>query len=901
MVLSSGTKLGPYEIVSPLGAGGMGEVYRARDTRLGRDVALKVLPEAFVRDTERMARFEREAKVLASLNHPNIGAMFGIEESQDVRALVIELVEGPTLADRIKQGPIPIDDALPLAKQIAEALEYAHEHGIIHRDLKPLNVKLTLEDQVKVLDFGLAKAVEGEAEQESQNSPTLSAVATRMGVLLGTAPYMSPEQARGKRVDRRADIWAFGCVLYEMVTGRCAFPGETTSDSLAAVIRAEPDWSALPTSTPIRIRELLRRCLQKDARQRLRDIGDARIAIEEILTRSGTPEGAQVSAPGQPLWRRLTGWAAGILAGVFLASLVLVSIRERPKPRVVERLSVLPPVGEVFGTGPFAAVAFSPEGNSIVYSAQHEMQSRLYLRSLDRFTSSPLSGTDGAADPFFSPDGQWVGFFAGGKLKKVSVHGGEPVTLREATSNRGASWGPDDTILFVPSFQSGLMRVAAAGGTPQVFNRVDTSQGARSYRWPEILPRGKAVLFSIIAAQDIGFWLESKIAVERLDTHERKILPTTGTYPRYSPSGHLLYVRDEGLFAVPFDLDRLEVTGPPVPVLETIAVSFNSGLASFAVSRSGSLAYIPGSSISDQGVLTWIGGNGSIEPLGAPAQRYSNPRLSSDGQRIAVAVRSGAQTDVWVYEISHGSLSRLTFDGHSSSPIWTPDGKKVTFMRSGETGVEIVSKSADGTGSEESILREQSFSRVPESWSPDGKFLLYSPNYPDTGRDIFLLPLEGDRKPRPFIQTKFDEFTAVFSPDGHWVAYASNETGRSEIYVQPFPGPGGRWQVSTEGGIWPVWARDGRELFYPTPNVSKIMSVNVTTWPSFTASAPRLIANLPPSLSLPFIYRSYDVSRDGQRFLFLKANGPSAAPTELRVILNWDEELKRLAQGNKAP
>jgi Tol biopolymer transport system component len=901
MALTSGTRLGPYEVVEALGAGGMGEVYRARDTRLGRDVALKVLPEAFVRDTERMARFEREAKVLASLNHPNIGAMFGLEESQDVRALVMELVEGPTLADRIKQGPIPIDDALPLAKQIAEALEYAHEHGIIHRDLKPLNVKLTREDQVKVLDFGLAKAVEGEAEQESQNSPTLSAVATRMGVLLGTAPYMSPEQARGKRVDRRADIWAFGCVLYEMVTGRCAFPGETTSDTLAAVIRAEPDWTALPTSTPTRIRELLRRCLQKDPRQRLRDIGDARIAIEEILTGSGTPEGAQVSAPGQPLWRRLTFWAAGILAGVLLLALVLVSTRERTRPRVVERLSLLPPPGETFGTGPFAAVAFSPDGNVIVYSAQHEMQSRLYLRSLDRFTSSQLPGTDGAADPFFSPDGQWVGFFAGGKLKKVSVHGGEPVTLCEAMSNRGASWGPDDTILFVPSFQTGLMRVPAAGGTPQVFNRVDTSQGARSYRWPEILPTGKAVLFSIVAAQDIGFWLESKIAVERLDTHERKILPITGTYPRYSPSGHLLYMREEGLFAVPFDLDRLEVTGPPVPVLETMAVSFNSGLASFAVSRNGSLAYIPGSSISDQGFLTWISRNGSIEPLGAPAERYSNPRLSPEGQRIVVAVRSGAQTDVWVYEISHGALSRLTFDGHSSSPIWTPDGKKVTFMRSGEAGVEIVSKSADGTGSEESILREQNFSRIPQSWSPDGKVLLYSPVFPDSGRDIFLLSVEGERKPRPFVQTKFDEYGAVFSPDGHWVGYASNETGRSEIYVQPFPGPGGRWQVSTEGGLWPVWARDGRELFYPTPNLGKLMSVNVTTRPSFTASVPRFIADLPASLSLPFIYRSYDVSRDGQRFLFVKANGQSAQPTELRVILNWDEELKRLAPGNKAP
>jgi eukaryotic-like serine/threonine-protein kinase len=895
--------IGHYRIQEKIGSGGMGEVYRATDSRLDRDVAVKVLPEAFARDAERMARFEREAKVLASLNHPNIASIYGFEESNGVRALIMELVEGPTLAERIKQGPVPLDEALPVAKKIAEALEYAHERGIIHRDLKPSNVKLAPDSQVKVLDFGLAKALEGELSQEElQNSPTLTAAATLAGVLLGTAAYMSPEQARGKRVDRRTDIWAFGCVLYETLTGQCAFIGETTSDTLAWVIRAEPDWSCLPGSVPPRLRELLRRCLQKDTKQRLQAIGEARITIDEILSGSPGEHSGAVSAAAQPYWRRAMPWAVAVLAFVVAVAAILLGSRERSTPKAVEHLSILPPPGDSLTTGLLAAVAFSPAGDSVVYSVQHGTATQLYLRYLDRFVSSPLPGTEGATYPFFSPDGQWLGFFAGGKLKKVLVHGGEPVTLCEATSNRGASWGSDGTILFVPTFQSGLMRVSAAGGAPRVFTTVDGGRGERSHRWPEVLPGGKAVLYSIIAAKDIGFWLESKIAVELVDTHEKKILPIQGTYPRYSPSGHLLYMREESLFAVPFDLKRLEVTGPPVPVLEAVAIGINSGLASFAVSRTGSVAYIPGNPLYTPGLLNWVSRKGSIEPIGAPAQTYSGPHLSPDGQRVTVAVHLGAHSDVWVYDISHGAFSRLTFDGRSTAPIWTPDGRKITFMRIQDAGVEIVSKAADGSGSEEFLLRGQEFSRVPGSWSPDGKFLLYSPAYPDTGRDIFVLPMEGDRKPRPFVQTKFDEYDPVFSPDGHWIAYMSNETGRFEIYVQPFPGPGGKWQISTDGGLWPVWASEGRELFYLTVSTNRIMSVSVAPRPSFTASAPRFIADL-PSLLQSYFYANgnYDVSPDGQRFLFVKMNRPDAPSGELRVILNWDEELKHLVSAGKQP
>jgi len=893
-----------YRVQAKIGAGGMGEVYRATDTRLGRDVALKVLPEAVSRDTERMARFEREAKVLASLNHPHIASIYGLEESNSVRALVMELVEGPTLADRIKQGPIPLEEALPIARQIAEALEYAHERGIIHRDLKPANVKVTPEGQVKVLDFGLAKALEGEtAEEDLRNSPTLSAVATRAGVLLGTAAYMSPEQARGKRVDRRADIWAFGCVLCEMLTGKLPFPGETISDTLAAVIRAEPEWTGLPASVPPRIRELLRRCLQKDPRQRLRDIGEARILIEEKL--SGVTEEEPELITGAPRW---LGWRAlalagsGLLAGALLAALVLWGIREGPASKVIERLSVLPPSGDSLNAATTGAVAISPDGGAVVYGARHGAGTRLYLRALDRFESAPLPSTDGAGDPFFSPDGQWIGFFANGKLKKISVHGGEPVSLCDAVSSRGATWGPDDMIVFTPSSSvGGLMRVSSAGGTPQAFSTPDTSKNERSHRWAEILPGGKAVVFVIAEAKDLGAHSEDKIAVERVDTHERKLLPIRGTYPRYSPSGHLLFVREGRVFAVPFDLKRLDVTGPPAPVLDGVATFIATGAANFALSRSGSLAYIPASAVASEGTLTWVDRGNQTHPLPAPPRAYFSPRVSPDGQRVAMAIASEENVDVWVYHLARGTLTRLTFDGRSGGPVWSPDGKRIAFITDREGGWAILSKTADGGGAEEALLPKQDCLLTPESWSPDGKFLSYRSQSPDTGLDVFILPLEGERKPRPFVQTKFNKFGSKFSPDGHWIAYNSAESGRNEVYVQPFPGPGGKWQVSTDGGSAPVWARNGRELFYLT--ATKLMSVNVTTQPNFSASTPKVVADIPPGVPGRPGRSSgvYDVSPDGQRLLFVKASEEHPPLAEVRVIVNWAEELRRRAPMSQQP
>jgi WD40 repeat protein len=684
-----------YRIQAKIGAGGMGEVYRATDTRLSRDVAIKVLPEALARDAERMARFEREAKVLASLNHPNIASIYGIEESNGAHALVMELVEGLTLAERIKQGRLHLDEALPIARQIAEGLEYAHERGIIHRDLKPSNVKLTPDGQVKVLDFGLAKALEGEStEEEIQNSPTLSAAATREGVLLGTAAYMSPEQARGKRVDRRADIWAFGCVLYEMLTGLGPFSGETTSDILACVIRAEPDWSAVPGSVPLRIRELLRRCLQKHPKQRLRDIGEAQVAIEEVLSGSSTAEASLGVALKQQSWHQRI--PSVLLAAGFVLVAVGVGLTTRywhlaPLPGPVSRFAfaIPAPVEQsavwVVGGFPFADfpdVDVSPDGTEIAYLASDGKTTRVFLRRMDGLEASPLSGTQGALSPFFSPDGQWIGFFADGKLKKVSVRGGEPVTLCEAPINRGASWGRDDLIVFSPTLFAGLMRISANGGSPELLASPDTSKGERSYRWPQILPGGKSVLFVIAEAKDIGFFTHAKIAVERLDTHERKILPIEGTYPRFSPSGHLLFAREGRVFAVQFDAHRLEVTGPAMPVLDGVKTSPNSGETSFTISDTGSLVYLPQSNSGAEGNLVWVDRKNQVQALAAPSRRYSSPAISPDGQRLALSIFSGNNVDIWVYEIPHGTLTRLTYDEKSTAPYgqWT-EGKSHSGRR----------------------------------------------------------------------------------------------------------------------------------------------------------------------------------------------------------------------------
>ena len=902
-----------YRIVERIGVGGMGEVYRATDTKLGRDVALKFLPEAFAKNGERMARFRREAQVLALLNHPNIATIYGLEESNGNCALAMELVDGPTLAGRIAGAtmvsglasptdkatpsgvPMPLDETLPIVKQVADGLEYAHERGIIHRDLKPANVKVRPDGAVKILDFGLAKALEETPAAGSiDTSPTISVAATREGIILGTAAYMSPEQARGKTVDRRCDIWSFGAVLFEMLSGKRAFAGEDVSHTLAAVIMNEPDWNALPATTPASIQRLLRRCLNKDPKQRLRDIGEARIAIEETLT--GSPDvGAVREPPQQPVWSRALPWGIGVaLALALVGTLLWVALRPPPRPptRPIARVVVTLPPADRLALGQTPVVSLSPDGSRLAYVANHGGSTQLYLRAIDRFEARLIPGTEGAESLFFSPDGQSLGFFSEGKLKRVSVSGGAPLTLCSAPLNRGASWAPDDTIIFAPSMTSGLFRVSAAGGMPKPLTVPDRKMGEFSHRWPEILPGGKAVLFTIWTGAG-GSFDSARVDVLSLQTGERRVLVQGGAYGRYESSGHLVYARADGLLMVPFDLKRLEVTGPPVSIPEGVNMSPSSGVAEFSLSGDGSLAYLPGGTRVGERTLVWVDRKGAVRPLAAPPRPYLGPRLSPDGRGLAVAIQV-TNPGLWVYDLARGTLTRLTGSDVGPLPIWTPDGKHVTFLSAPSGAMNLYWMAADGSGAAEPLTASDKY-RVPGSWSPDGRTLAFTEVDPATGFHIWVLNLEGDRRTRPFLQTASSEGGPAFSPDGRWLAYQSDESGRWEIYVRPFPGPGGKSQISTEGGTEPVWARNGRELFYR--NGDKMMATAIETKPVFAAAKPELLFE--GHYASPTSLANYDVSPDGQRFLMIKASEQESAPTQLNVVLNWSDELRRLAPAGK--
>jgi serine/threonine protein kinase/Tol biopolymer transport system component len=885
-----------YRIQAKIGAGGMGEVYRATDTRLSRDVAIKVLPEALACDASRMARFEREAKVLASLNHPNIASIYGLEESNGTRALIMELVEGLTLAERIKQGPFALDEALPIAKQIAEGLEYAHERGIVHRDLKPSNVKLTPDGQVKVLDFGLAKALQGEtSEEELQNSPTLSAAATRAGMLLGTAAYMSPEQARGKRVDRRADIWAFGCVLYEMLSGRDAFGGETTSDILACVIRAEPDWARLPQKTPTRIRELLHRCLTKDPKQRLQAIGDARIVIEEAI--AGASEKAtelNEAAKPQTVWRRALPWAVASIAAAFaIAFSALYWRASQPQPQQVMQASLLlsEPLAGVFSANPGSPIALSPDGSRLVFvGSPAGKPQQLYLRQLDQQIAAPIPGTEDAVQPFFSPDGQWLGFFADGKMRKVSLHGGPATVLCDAPIPHGANWASDDTIVYAPNLGSGLMRISSAGGTPKMLTAADVKGQELSHRWPQVLPGNRAVLFTIQMMTQASYD-DARVALLSLETGKWRTLFDGGSYARYVPSGHIVYARAGALMAVPFDLARLQVTGPAAPVQDgVITTAATSGGAEYDVAESGLLAYVPGSARPPDRSLAWVDRQGVSKELPAPLNISISlsPRISPDGKQLAVQIFGGGSQDIWIYEFARNTLMRFTFGGDGAVPLWSADGRRILY-RSRVPALSFRSRLADGTGAEETLLGKDfdDPSATPYSVSPDGKILLFGRHGSAGAIGTYALSLDGNGKVQPFLQATFNQFQAQFSPDGHWVVYASNESGRDELYVQPFPGPGGKWMISTDGGNYARWARNGREILFR--NADKMMSVPVETQPTFKAGTPRMLFQGGSYLGV----ENYDVAPDGQHFLMIKEKEAPASSKELNVILHWTDELKR--------
>ena len=910
MALNSGARLGPYEITAQIGVGEMGEVYRATDTNLKRSVAIKVLPESVAGDAERLARFQREAEVLAALNHPNIAQIHGLEKSAGTIALVMELVEGPTLADRIGQGAIPVDEALPIAKQIAEALEAAHEQGIIHRDLKPANVKVRTDGTVKVLDFGLAKALEpmGVMSAEMSQAPTITTPAmTQAGMILGTAAYMSPEQAKGKPVDKRADIWAFGCVLYEVLTGQRAFQGDGVSDTLAKVIEREPDFSALPPSTPPALRKVLVRCLEKPLKRRLRDIGDALVELDDAAQPAvvGSPAAAPVTRQS-PFWRLAMPLVATLVVGATVAT-VAVWMLMRPDPPTVTRFQVTLADDEAFSNLTGRVLAVSPDGTQVVYSAN----GALSVRTLDRLQAIPIPGTEGATSSFFSPDGQWIGFWADGQLKRVSASGGTPLTIGDVNNLIGVSWGFDDMILYGQGVQ-GIWRVPGTGGTPEQVIPVEDGEGAHG---PQLLPGGEWVLFTFRPAGVA--WDQSQIVVQSLTTDERIVLIDGGRDARYLSTGHLVYGLNNALLAAPFDLATRQVTGGPVPLVADIQYAGGgvSGAVQFSVSTTGSLVYIPTEGLANlAGVglitasrtLAWVDRQGREEQLGAPVRAYSYPRLSPDGTQVAVDIRD-EELDIWVWNIVRETLTRLTFDpGFERFPAWSPDGRRIAFssQRDGTEG-DLFWQAADGTGPVERLARSER-QVFPTSFSPDAtQIVVYGAlgagGTAEDDDDIGVVALDAEESGesvtsglQPLLQATFGELNGEISPDGEWIAYQSNESGQYEVYVRPFPGvDGGRWQVSTDGGTQPLWARSGRELFYRSG--AAMMAVAVETSPSFAPGSAELLFEGRDALSLGG--RAYDVSPDGERFLMLKEDASSQdTSTEpyFIVVQNWFEELRRL-------
>ncbi len=902
-----GSTLGHYRIVEKIGEGGMGEVYRAHDERLDRDVAVKVLPASVAQDPERIARFEREAKLLASLNHPNIATLYGLEEHEGRRFLVMELAEGETLAERLKKGQIPVEDALPVALQIAEGLEAAHEHGIIHRDLKPANVMLSPEGRVKVLDFGLAKAWQfEEGDADLTHSPTLTGQMTAAGVLLGTAAYMSPEQARGRAADRRADIWAFGVILFEMLTGIRLFEGETTSDVLAAVLRAEPDWSKLPAGTPLPISRLLRRCLHRDPRERLHDIADARLEIEEAIARPSWAHTDQAERPVPTLREKCrAAWPvvlAAALVGALLSAAVWWLAGDRlGAVRQLTRVTLnLPPgitADAMTVTGVRPQLAISPGGRWLVFVGTENGASRLYKRSLEEFDAVPIRGTEGGFHPFFSPDGDWVGFFADKKLKKIRLDGGPPQVLADAPNPFGATWGQDGTIVYNRLDGDGLWRISATGGAPEQLASLEIERGDFDLVWPEFLPGGDAVLFTCLTGLTADF---ARVEVLDLESRARKVLIENASHARYVPTGYLVFGRQGHAEVAPFDVARREITGPSVPVPESIFYEMENGPLNLGFSADGTLAFIPGGGIQTRQLVS-VDSAGAERPLVDAWRGFMYPAFSPDGERLAVTISEPGDTNIWVIDLATGAQTKLTRDGLNAFPSWTPDGERVTYLSSrGGYESSIDWKRADGSGESEPLISTTEKGEVlgPGSWSPDGETLVFSrflPSQPENVSDIWLARRDDDREPRPFGVTRTSGIAPAVSPDGKWLAYTSGESGQSEIHVQPFPDGGERYQISTDGGRKPVWSPDGRSIYYRALDERRILEAPVTMKPRFRAGAPKVLLDGPYETGTYYWRPNFDIAPDGKSFVVVKPDEEWGKATEIRVVLNWFEELKRLA------
>jgi Tol biopolymer transport system component len=921
-LLTAGSRLGPFDIVSTLGAGGMGEVFRARDSRLNRDVAIKILPETLAADPERVARFAREAQSLAALNHPHIAQIYGVEEQGTTRALVMELVDGDTLADRIARGAVPVDEATAIARQIAEALEAAHEAGIIHRDLKPANIKVRPDATVKVLDFGLAKALDpvgasraGGTGQEVINSPTITSPAmTQAGLILGTAAYMSPEQAKGRPVDERTDVWAFGCVLYEMLTGRRAFDGEDVTDTIAAVVRGDPDWRALPNDTPAQLTLLLKRCLEKDRRTRITNIGVVRFLLNERLV--AEPSLAPLPLPRPPAgparWKVATAAALGVAGG---AALVLAGVWARSQPAVVQapvRFTFAPSSTQaLLVQGNDHDIAIAPDGSYVVYRAgPSALQGQLMIRSLNELEARVLPGTASARFPFISPDGRWVGFQVANELRKVAITGGPAqIIARVGGAPRGASWGDDGFIVFSTADTRSLQRVDAEGGEPKPITTVDASS-REAHSLPHVLPQSRYALFTVQSLNEIQ---TTRVEAVNLQTGERKTLVRGGADAAYVSTGHLVYAtvdvpagenRFRGVLrAVRFDASRAEPIGDSVAVVDAVTV-LPSAAANYAVSRKGDLVFLPAgvtSGAAPRRTLLWVNRKGQESAIAAPSRSYAVARLSPDGSKIALDVRDQA-ADIWIWDLSRQTLTPLNRDPAADmSPLWTPDGRRVIWTSTrGGGNPNLFWQAADGTGVAER-LTTNAMNQFPTSLSPDGRDALVFGAGAAGAMDIFRVPLQqSDRVAQPLISSSAVEVGAEVSPDGRWVAYQSNESGESQVYVRPYPNvQEARAQISTTGGTRPAWAKNGRELFYvDRDGFLTSVAVNSASGAAFVAGTPQRVLNAKyysGSSILGLDLRAYDVAADGQRFLMIKETEPtdrSAESPPMVVVLNWSGELR---------
>jgi serine/threonine-protein kinase len=867
----SGRQVGVYQIQQLIDVGGMGAVYRARDTRLGRDVALKILLTPFASNQERVARFEREARLLAAINHPHISVIYGIENLDGISALVLEFVDGHTLAERIRRSSVPLVDALSLARQIVDGLDAAHEKGIIHRDLKPANIKITPDGVVKILDFGIGRLAAPADADASDDSPATKRASTREGVILGTLAYMSPEQARGQAVDRRTDIWAFGCVLYELLSGQRPFSGATASDMVSAILSREPDWEALPSSTPPSVQRLLRRCLEKDPKRRLRDIGDARVELDQSPAESEASGGV----------RRQRWLLAAPLALVPLALaggwLLRSEVGDAAGEREPTRFGVHIDPGAADTT--VRHVVLSPRGTYIAYQLHSTDRTRLVVRRLNETEGRTLAesrvANPSANSPFFSPDEKWVGYFGDGKLNKVSTDGGPTATLADAPAGRGGTWLDDNSIVFAPLARSGLQLVSADGGPVRQLTTIDAAQGETSHRNPWALPGGETVLFM---TQGRGYGDEAIDAVSVRDGHRQMLLRPAGR-PVYASTGHLLFQRDRTLMAVRMDAARLAVSGTPVPILENVG-------ASFSVSDNGVLLYpIFSKPIAER--LVWVDRSGAAQPVPMPPGNYANPSLAPDDSSLAVTVQVNADRNIWVYHVDKDTFTPLTFGPSNSWAVWHPDGTRIAYAANlPGTSWDLHWKPADGSGTAEALLTRPEIQH-PGAFAPDGT-LLFDDVGPG-GWDVWALTPGRPETLRPLLASPANESSASVSPDGRWLAYMSNESGRNQVYVQSFPGAESRRQVSIEGGEEPQWSRAGTELFFR--NVNAMVAIDVTLGSAFSHGKPRILFEGSYSYDVAGTV-SYAVTRDGQRFLMRET--PLDPAGRLQVVINWFTELQRL-------